>query len=126
MVQVCQDVLVRLSRALETCDDPDIDTSDSAPSPAPSSSNGHIATALQNGRDSPGEGEEKKSTNGFLLTPDAVVIVCAVLSLCIKRLQKQGTVHFFHWRNRKSHFCECTPLVRVLFLTLRLCLWITI
>ncbi|KAK4300523.1 hypothetical protein Pmani_027272 [Petrolisthes manimaculis] len=91
VARVCQDVLVRLSRALETCDDPDTDTSDCAPSPAPTSSNGHVTTALQNGRDSPGVTEEKKPTHGFLLTPNAVVIVCAVLSLCIKRLQKQGS-----------------------------------
>ena len=87
--QLCQDVLVQLGKALETYDDVDNEVPDRSPSPH-TSANGHHAT-LQNGQDSP-ESTQENITTKIILTPEVMVIVCTVLSLCTKRLGRQGKI----------------------------------
>lgn len=87
--QLCQDVLVQLGKALETYDDADNEVPDRTPSPH-TSANGHH-TSLQNGQDSP-ESTNENITAEVTLTPEVMVVVCTVLSLCTKRLEKQGKV----------------------------------
>lgn len=91
IARLCQDVLVQLGKALETYDDVDNEVPDRSPSPH-TSANGHHA-ALQNGEDSPESTNENSVTTKVILTPEVMVIVCTVLSLCTKRLEKQGSSH---------------------------------
>lgn len=95
--QLCQDVLVQLGKVLETYDEADSEISERSPTPMDSPPNGHLpaCTTVQNGHESPTDPKEKTSTP-FSLTPEAMVAVCAVLSICTQRLKKQGT-----------KFCDC-------------------
>ncbi|XP_069942239.1 nonsense-mediated mRNA decay factor SMG5-like [Cherax quadricarinatus] len=92
VARLCQDVLVQLGKVLETYDDADNETSERTPSPAGSPPNGHVPTSLQNGCDSSVEAKEKIVLS-FSLTPEAMVAVCAVLSICIQRLKNQVSSH---------------------------------
>lgn len=91
-LQLCQDVLVQLGKVLETYDDADSEVLGRSPSPHVSS-NGHHPS-VQNGQDSPENIIENVPTETTFLTPEVMIIVCTVLSLCTKRLGKQGIVRF--------------------------------
>lgn len=91
VARLCQDVLVQLGKVLETYDDADNEPSERSPSPAVSPPNGHVPTAQQNGCDPSLEAKEKMVS--FSLTPEAMVVVCAVLSICTQRLKKQASPH---------------------------------
>lgn len=90
IARLCQDVLVQLGKALETYDDVDNEVPDRSPSPH-TSANGHH-TSVQNGQDS-SENTNENVTAEVTLTPEVMVVVCTVLSLCTKRLEKQGSSH---------------------------------
>lgn len=93
LLQLCQDVLVQLGKVLETYDD-DSDTEVPGRSPSPNtSSNGH-PLSVQNGQDSPENLSEGVPTETVCLTPEVMIIVCTALSLCTKRLEKQGNFNF--------------------------------
>lgn len=94
VARLCQDVLVQLGKVLETYDD-DADNDVPGRSPSPlntSSSNGH-PPSVQNGQDSPENITENVPAEATFLTPEVMIIVCTVLSLCTKRLEKQGSSH---------------------------------
>lgn len=91
-LQLCQDVLVQLGKVLETYDDDaDNDVPGRSPSPPNTSPNGH-PPSVQNGQDAPENITENVPAEATFLTPEVMIIVCTVLSLCTKRLEKQGKV----------------------------------
>lgn len=81
-------MLVLLGKVLETYDDADNEVSERSPSPG-TPANGYLLNSIQNGHDSPADTQEKMMAL-FSLTPEAMVAVCAVISICIKRLKNQG------------------------------------
>lgn len=91
IARLCQDVLVLLGKVLETYDDADNEVSERSPSPG-TPANGYHPNSILNGHDSPVDTQEKMMAL-FSLTPEAMVAVCAVLCICIKRLKKQGSSH---------------------------------
>lgn len=93
LLQLCQDVLVQLGKVLETYDDADNEVPDRSPSPH-TSSNGHHPL-VQNGQDSPENVNENVPAEATFLTPEVMIIMCTVLSLCTKRLEKQGNVKLY-------------------------------